>query len=53
MDFASRFPEDVQVFLIEAADLSLGLEMSEPVERAMRTVSARLEQRIAGYRGPA
>lgn len=32
--FGADFPTDVTVFLIEAAELGLGLELSEPVQRA-------------------
>lgn len=47
--FRDEFPRDVQVILIEAADLSLGLGLSDVVEHALDAVVATLEQRIAGY----
>lgn len=47
--FRDEFPRDVQVVLIEAADLSLGVGLSDAVERAMDGVIVTLEKRIAGY----
>jgi hydrogenase maturation protease len=36
--FGAEFPTDVTVFLIEAAGLGLGLELSQPVQRAAAQV---------------
>ena len=47
--FRADFPQDVTVYLIEAANLGLGLEMTEPVRQAAETVIAKLTQVIAGY----
>lgn len=50
--YGERFPRDVRVFLIEAADLSFGLGLSPAVERAVARVTALILERIAGA-GPA
>jgi hydrogenase maturation protease len=42
-----RFPRDVRVFLIEAADLSWGVGLSAPVERAAERVTELILARIA------
>jgi hydrogenase maturation protease len=42
------FPRDVRVFLIEAEDLSFGLGLSAPVERAVGRVVELILGRIAG-----
>lgn len=41
--YGDAFPKQVKVFLIEAADLDLGLGLSEPVEGAVAKVAARIE----------
>jgi hydrogenase maturation protease len=41
------FPREVCVFLIEAADLSFGLELSEPVARAAGLVVEQIRRRIS------
>jgi hydrogenase maturation protease len=46
--YGESFPRDVQVFLIEAADLSFGLGLSAAVERAAALVTRRILARIAG-----
>ena len=40
--YGDAFPKQVKVFLIEAADLDLGLGLSAPVEEAVATVSSRI-----------
>ncbi|HEV7671892.1 MAG TPA: hydrogenase maturation protease [Thermoanaerobaculia bacterium] len=45
--FGDRFPREISVFLIEAEDLSFGLGLSEPVERAAAWVTERIRERIA------
>lgn len=45
--FKDDFPKDVSVFLIEAANLEFGLELSGPVARACETVTQKLAARIA------
>jgi hypothetical protein len=37
-------PSDITVFLIEAADVALGADLSEPVEKAMEEVIALVER---------
>lgn len=53
--FAEDFPADVTVFLIEAAELGLGLELSQPVQRAadqvVEDIIALVENHVA--RAPA
>ena len=44
--FGESFPEDVTVYLIEAASLDLGLTLSPAVERAVATVVGKIRQRI-------
>ncbi len=44
--FGADFPTDVTVFLIEAAELGLGLELSEPVLRAAERVVADIQAMI-------
>lgn len=44
--YADDFPEDVSVFLIEAASLELGCELSEPVRCAANKVTGLLLQRL-------
>jgi hydrogenase maturation protease len=43
------FPTDVTVFLIEAATLGYGLDLSPQVLQAADVVTARIEALIAGY----
>lgn len=47
--FADEFPEDVTVYLIEAERLELGLELSDPVDRAVNRVVDRLLERIRAW----
>ena len=47
--FREDFPEDVTVFLIEAASLDYGLELSEPAMAGAENVIGRLEAIIAEY----
>jgi hydrogenase maturation protease len=49
--FAGDFPTDVRVYLIEAANLSFGLELSEPVSKAADLVFAEVRQVIDDYGG--
>jgi hydrogenase maturation protease len=49
--FAGDFPTDVRVYLIEAADLSFGLELSEPVSKAAEMVFTEVRQVVDDYRG--
>ena len=44
--FRDQFPHDVTVYLVEAASLELGLELSAPVAAAARQLIARLQQAI-------
>ena len=46
---ADEFPQDVTVILVEAKEVSLGLELSAPVAAATRHVLGRLEQIVATY----
>jgi hydrogenase maturation protease len=48
--FGEAFPEQVAVFLIEAADVSLGLELSDSVATAANLLLARVRERIESYR---
>jgi len=45
--FKESFPKEVTVFLIEAADLGFGLELSDAVLRAAAAVASRIEAMIA------
>ena len=47
--WASDFPQDVTVFLIEAATLDYGLDLSPKVAAAAAAVAARIESLITGY----
>lgn len=47
--FASDFPKDVTVILVEAKELGLGLELSPPVAAASQHVLGRLKQMIDAY----
>jgi hydrogenase maturation protease len=47
--FREEFPKDVSVFLIEAASLSLGLELSPPVSASVGRVAEMLRTRIDAY----
>lgn len=49
--FAGDFPGDVSVYLIEAADLSFGLALSEPVSKAADIVFTQVRQVVNGYKG--
>ena len=48
--FARDFPEDVTVFLIEAGELGLGMELSPRVAAASQGVLGRLEAMVAASR---
>jgi len=47
--FRDDFPDEVTVFLIEAASLDIGLELSETVKRSADIVLERLRLIIADY----
>ena len=47
--FGAEFPTDVTVFLIEAAELGLGLELSAPVRHAADIVVADIQAIIAQH----
>lgn len=47
--FKEDFPDDVTVFLIEAASLGMGLELTEPAKAAAENVIGRLGVIIAEY----
>jgi hydrogenase maturation protease len=47
--FGAEFPTDVTVFLIEAAELGLGLELSEPVRHAADIVVADIQAIITQH----
>jgi hydrogenase maturation protease len=47
--FREDFPQDVTVFLIEAATLELGLELTPVVQTAAQRVLLRLQEMIAKY----
>ncbi len=47
--FRENFPEDVAVYLIEAANLSLGLELSTPVSASVERVTEMIRMRIDSY----
>jgi hydrogenase maturation protease len=44
-----KFPEDVTVYLIEAENLGLSLELSPVVERASNTVYSRIVKRLEDF----
>ncbi len=46
--YRDSFPTRVRVFLIEAGDLSLGLELSPAVEASARQLAGRLAQELRG-----
>lgn len=47
--FREAFPSDVAVYLIEAANLSLGLELSPPVSASVERVTDMIRTRIDSY----
>lgn len=47
--FRDEFPEEVTVFLIEAANLDIGLELSDVVKNSADSVIERLRATIAEY----
>ncbi len=47
--FKDEFPNDVQVFLIEAKSLDLGLEMSPEALQAVEVVVGKIGKRIENY----
>ncbi len=49
--WGDAFPSDVTVFLVEAADLGFGLDLSAPVARAAEIVEARIAALIKTYVG--
>lgn len=49
--FGAAFPDDVQVFLIEAGSLDFSVELTEPVARAVETVADRIAARFATVDG--
>ncbi|MCB1056043.1 MAG: hydrogenase maturation protease [Acidobacteria bacterium] len=49
--FGDAFPTDVTVYLVEAAELGYGLELSPVVERAAETVLAAIHRRISAWLG--
>jgi len=50
--FKEQFPKDVTVFLIEAANLGLGTELSEVVSAAADKVVAKLRTQLEGLEAP-
>jgi hydrogenase maturation protease len=50
MTFGSSFPQRVAVFLIEAGDLSLGLQLTPEVATAATTLLTLIRERIDSYR---
>ncbi len=48
--FKNEFPEDITVFLIEAANLEFGLELSAPVAAAAEQVVEKIMERIAEHK---
>jgi hydrogenase maturation protease len=50
--YGATFPTDVTVFLIEGASTALGLELSEPVSRAVDEVAARIVELVRARRPP-
>ncbi len=47
--FKDDFPGDIQVFLIEAKSLELGLELSQEAQDAARLVTEKIADRITHY----
>jgi hydrogenase maturation protease len=47
--FRDEFPADVSVYLIEAANLAFGLELSPPVSASVERVTEMLRTRIDAY----
>lgn len=47
--FGDKFPQEVMVYLIEAANLDLGLELSSSVQNAANFVFQELTKLIASY----
>ena len=47
--FGDDFPDDVTVYLVEAQNLELGLELSPTVERAAEIVTGKIRGRIAEW----
>jgi hydrogenase maturation protease len=47
--FRDDFPKDVSVYLIEAANLAFGLELSPPVSASVERVTEMLRTRIDAY----
>ena len=47
--FADAFPATVHVYLVEAASLEFGLELSPPVQQALPKVVDLIQQHIATY----
>ncbi len=47
--FKDEFPDDVQVFLIEAKSIDLGLELSKEALEAATIVAERISDRIASH----
>ena len=47
--FGASFPSDVTVFLIEAGQLDLGVELSDPVRQAAERVAAEIQSIIDTY----
>lgn len=50
--FREDFPRDVMVYLVEAASLEFGLELSAPVRRSATRVFDQIRQVIDAYRRP-
>ena len=48
--YGDAFPSDVTVLLVEVASTAFGLELAEPVTRAVDAVVARLDAIVAAYR---
>jgi hydrogenase maturation protease len=49
--FKEAFPTDITVYLIEAGDLSFGLELSSDVKIAANVVCEAIKKRIGQYNG--
>lgn len=47
--FGHAFPTEIEVWLVEAASLELGLELSEPVQKAAQVLYDRALRRIATF----
>ncbi len=47
--FRDDFPQDVTVYLVEAAELGLGLQLSEPVQNAANELIRKLQVEIRSY----